>query len=136
MIINSLFFWLLLPGSGRCITNYFTRCPVFIDQWVDTHSLYNFINGIWPWLASKIGSPDGTIKAEYITNIDAMYIIMFQIVVSTIIMKWRPLTAMMTGFLVCAIGMALTISTNNPFFIIASIFIFGVGEMARLAKGY
>jgi proton-dependent oligopeptide transporter, POT family len=82
---------------------------------VDTHSLYNFINDFWPWLASKIGSPDETIKAEYITNIDAMYIIMFQIVVSTIIMKWRPLTAMMTGFLVCAIGMALTVFTNNPF---------------------
>jgi MFS family permease len=30
--------------------------------------------------------------------------------------------------------MALTISTNNPFFIIASIFIFGLGEMAGSPK--
>ena len=112
----------------------FYTLPVFIEQWVDTHTLYNFIEKIWPWLVEKIGSEDGTIAAEYITNIDAMYIIMFQIIISTVIMKWKPLTSMMTGFLVCSIGMSLTLFTNNPFFIIAAIFIFGIGEMAGSPK--
>jgi len=129
-----IIFLVIVAGFWSMYYQLFYTLPVFIDQWVDTHTLYNFINDIWPWLTSKIGSPDGTIKAEYITNIDAMYIIMFQIVVSTLIMKWRPLTSMMTGFLICAIGMALTVFTNNPFFIIASIFIFGIGEMTGSPK--
>ena len=129
-----IIFLLIVAGFWSMYYQLFYTLPVFIDQWVDTHSLYNFINKIWPWLIEKIGSADGTIKAEYITNMDAMYIIMFQIIVSTLIMKWKPLTSMMSGFLVCSIGMSLTLFTNNPFFIIASIFIFGVGEMMGSPK--
>ncbi|MFO7829157.1 MAG: hypothetical protein R6V23_11075 [Bacteroidales bacterium] len=49
-------------------------------------------------------------------------------------MKWKPLSSMISGFMVCAIGMSLTLFTNDPFFIIGSIFIFGVGEMAGSPK--
>ncbi|MBU8891483.1 MAG: MFS transporter [Bacteroidales bacterium] len=129
-----IIFLVIVAGFWSMYFQLFYTLPVFIDQWVDTHSLYNFIEKVWPWLIEKIGSEDGTIAAEYITTMDAMYIIMFQIVVSTIIMKWKPLTSMMTGFFVCSIGMSLTLFTNNPFFIIASIFIFGVGEMAGSPK--
>lgn len=127
-------FLIIVAGFWSMYYQLFYTLPVFIDQWVDTSILYNFIHGVWPWLAEKIGSEGGTIKAEYITNIDAFYIIMFQIVVSTIIMKWKPLSSMITGFMVCGIGMSLTLFTNNPFFIIGSIFIFGVGEMAGSPK--
>lgn len=127
-------FLIIVAGFWSMYYQLFYTLPVFIDQWVDTSSLYNFIHGVWPWLAEKIGSEGGTIKAEYITNIDAFYIIMFQIVVSTIIMKWKPLSSMITGFMVCGIGMSLTLFTNNPFFIIGSIFIFGLGEMAGSPK--
>ncbi|MFC2151022.1 MFS transporter [Bacteroidota bacterium] len=129
-----IIFLLIVAGFWSMYYQLFYTLPVFIDQWVDTHTLYNFVEKVWPWLIEKIGSPDGTIKAEYITNIDALYIIIFQVVVSTIIMKWKPLTSMMTGFFVCSVGMSLTLFTNNPFFILFSIFIFGVGEMAGSPK--
>ncbi len=129
-----LIFLIIVAGFWSMYYQLFYTLPVFIEQWVDTHTLYNFIEGVWPWLITKIGSTDGTIAAEYITNIDAMYIILFQILVSTIIMKLKPLTSMMSGFFVCSIGMSLTLFTNNPFFIIASIFIFGIGEMAGSPK--
>ncbi len=128
-----IIFLIIVAGFWSMYYQLFYTLPVFIDQWVDTHSLYNFLNNVWPWLAQKISS-DGTIAAEYITNMDAMYIILFQIAVSAIIMKWRPLTSMMTGFLVCSVGMSLTLFTNNPFFIISAIFIFGVGEMMGSPK--
>ncbi len=128
-----IIFLLIVAGFWSMYYQLFYTLPVFIDQWVDTHSLYIFLNNVWPWLAQKISS-DGTIAAEYITNMDAMYIILFQIVVSALIMKWRPLTSMMTGFLVCSVGMSLTLFTNNPFFIISAIFIFGVGEMMGSPK--
>ncbi|MEA2105880.1 MAG: MFS transporter [Bacteroidota bacterium] len=127
-------FLIIVSGFWAMYNQLFYTLPVFIDQWVDTHTLYNFIHEAWPWLAEKIGSADGTIKAEYITNVDALYIIIFQIIVSTIIMKWKPLSSMISGFLVCAIGMSLTLFTNDPFFVIGSIFIFGVGEMAGSPK--
>lgn len=125
---------IIIAGFWSMYYQLFYTLPVFIDQWVDTSSLFHFVNNFWPWLADRIGSPDGTIKAEYITNMDALYIIMFQIIVSTIIMKWRPLNAMMTGFLLSSIGMGLTLYTNNVGFIIAAILIFGIGEMAGSPK--
>jgi len=129
-----IIFLIIVAGFWSMYYQLFYTLPVFIDQWVDTSLLYNFLNDVWPWLISKIGSADGTIKAEYITNIDAMYIILFQIAVSALIMKWRPLTSMMTGFLVCSIGMSLTLFTNNVFFIIFAILVFGIGEMAGSPK--
>lgn len=127
-------FLIIVAGFWSMYYQLFYTLPVFIDQWVDTRILFNFIQDVWPWLAEKIGSEGGTIKAEYITNIDALYIIIFQIVVSTLIMKWKPLSSMISGFLVCGIGMSLTLLTNDPFFIIGAIFIFGVGEMAGSPK--
>jgi len=132
--LKFIVFLIFIAGFWSMYYQLFYTLPVFIEQWVDTHSLYNFVNDVWPWLAKNIGSADGTIAAEYITNMDAMYIILLQILVSTFIMKWKPLNAMMTGFFVCAIGMALTLYTNNVFFIIGAILIFGLGEMAGSPK--
>ncbi|MEE4198861.1 MAG: MFS transporter [Bacteroidales bacterium] len=127
-------FLIIVAGFWSMYYQLFYTLPVFIDQWVDTRILFNFIQDLWPWLAEKIGSSDGTIKAEYITNVDALYIILFQIVVSSLIMKWKPLSSMISGFLVCGIGMSLTLFTHDPFFILGAIFIFGVGEMAGSPK--
>ena len=65
---------------------------------------------------------------------DALFIIIFQIVVSSIVMKMKPLSSMMVGFLVCAIGMTLTLMTQNVMFTIGAMFIFAVGEMAGSPK--
>lgn len=132
--LKFIVFLIFIAGFWSMYYQLFYTLPVFIEQWVDTHTLYNFLNEHWSWLAHQIGSADGTIAAEYITNMDAMYIIFLQILVSSFIMKWKPLNAMMTGFLVCAVGMALTLYTNNVFFIIGAILIFGLGEMAGSPK--
>ncbi len=112
----------------------FYTLPVFIDQWMDTSVLYNTVSGLSPKLASAVGTSQGTIAPEMLTNIDAFYIIVFQIIVSAFVMKFKPLNAMMSGILVNAIGLALTFSTNNPFFLFISILIFGLGEMASSPK--
>ena len=72
--------------------------------------------------------------SEFIVNCDALFIILFQIIISTIVMKRKTLNAMMTGFIICSIGMALTLFTQNVMFTIAAIFIFAVGEMASSPK--
>lgn len=108
--------------------------PVFIDQWVNTKQLYDGIHSVWPWLAESIGTADGTITAVTISSMDSFFIIIFQIMVSAFVMRFRPITAMMGGILVLAGGLAFMFSTQNAWLIIFGILIFGLGEMASSPK--
>jgi POT family proton-dependent oligopeptide transporter len=112
----------------------FYTLPVFIDQWMDTSLLYQAIFRISPSFARAVGTNSGTIAPEMLTNLDALYIIMFQIFVSAFVMRYKALNAMISGILVNSIGLGLTFYTNNPFFLFVSILIFGLGEMASSPK--
>lgn len=132
--MNLLIFLIIITGFWTMYNQLFYTLPVFIDQWMDTSVLYNAIENIWPGFARAVGTSDGTIAPEILTNLDAFYIIIFQIFVSALVMKYKPLNAMMSGILVNSIGLALTFYTNNPFFLFVSILIFGLGEMASSPK--
>lgn len=129
-----LMFLIIIMGFWTMYNQLFYTLPVFIDQWMDTSVLYNALHNFSPGLARAVGTPDGTIAPEMLTNIDAFYIIIFQIFVSAFVMKYKPLNAMMSGILVNSIGLALTFYTSNPFFLFFSILIFGLGEMASSPK--
>lgn len=132
--LKLLLFLLIIIGFWSMYNQLFYTLPVFIDQWMDTSPVYNALHNIAPGMAAAVGTADGTIAPEMLTNIDAMYIIIFQIAVSAFVMKFKPLNAMMSGILVNAIGLSLTFYTNNPFFLFLSILIFGLGEMASSPK--
>jgi dipeptide/tripeptide permease len=108
--------------------------PVFVEQWIDTSSLYNGIDHIWPWLATSIGTPEGTITAVTLSSMDAFFIIVFQLAVSAFVMRFRPLAAMMGGILILAGGLALMFSNQNSWLILLGILIFALGEMASSPK--
>ncbi|NOX48087.1 MAG: MFS transporter [Chlorobi bacterium] len=126
-------FLIIVAGFWTMYNQLFYTLPVFIEQWVDTSSMYRYFSEYMPFIAENY-SRDGQMEAEFITNFDAMFIIIFQILVSSVVMKWKPLSAMFTGFLVSSIGMALTLMTQNVMFIIAALFIFAIGEMAGSPK--
>ncbi len=132
--LKLLLFLIIIIGFWAMYNQLFYTLPVFIDQWMDTSLLYNSLHDLSPGLARAIGTDEGTIAPELLTNIDALYIIIFQVFVSAFVMKYKPLNAMMSGILVNAIGLALTFYTNNPFFLFLSILIFGLGEMASSPK--
>lgn len=132
--MNLLFFLIIITGFWTMYNQLFYTLPVFIDQWMDTSLLYNAIHNFWPGFARALGTPEGTIAPEILTNLDAFYIIIFQIFVSAFVMRFKPLNAMMSGILVNSIGLGLTFYTNNPFFLFISILIFGLGEMASSPK--
>jgi dipeptide/tripeptide permease len=108
--------------------------PVFIEQWMDTSTIYNALNNLSPTLAQAIGTPEHTIAPEMLTNIDALYIVIFQLAVSTVVMRFKPLRAMTAGILIAAIGVGLMFAFSNPFYLFASILIFGIGEMSTSPK--
>jgi MFS family permease len=112
----------------------FYTLPVFIDQWMDTSIVYQNIYKIWPWLAEQIGTADKTIAAEMMTNIDAMYIILFQLLISYLVMRLKPIHSIIAGFLIATIGLSLSFITHNPMHLFITILIFGIGEMAGSPK--
>jgi hypothetical protein len=129
-----IIFLVLIVGFWTVYYQLFYTLPIFIDQWVDTTILYKSLESIAPWIAQSIGTEAGTISAEMLTTLPAFYIVIFQIFVSALVMKWRPLNAMITGIIVNTIGLVLTFLTQNPLFLAVSIFIFALGEMASSPK--
>ena len=129
-----LVFLLIVAGFWTMYFQLFYTLPVFISQWVDTGALYHFFDSHFPFFSASYSPEPGVMDAEFVTNMDALYIILLQIAVSTIVMRWKPLRSMMTGFLVCSVGMALTFFSQNVLYTMIAILIFGLGEMAGSPK--
>lgn len=108
--------------------------PVFVDHWVDTATLYRGIAVLSPALAASIGTPEGTISVVTLSSMDSFFIILFQLMVSAFVMRFRPLSAMMGGILVLAGGLALMFSMQSGWLILLGILIFGLGEMSSSPK--
>ncbi|MDR0348084.1 MAG: MFS transporter [Tannerella sp.] len=132
--IKFLTFLLIVAGFWTMYNQLFFTLPVFISQWVDTRILYHFFDTCIPFISANYSPAEGVLDAEFITNFDAFFIIVFQLIVSTIVMRWKPLNSMMTGFLVCSIGMSLTLFSQHVLFTIVAILIFALGEMAGSPK--
>ncbi len=132
--VKFLVFLLIVAGFWTMYYQLFFTLPVFISQWVDTSVLYNFFHEYIPFISNNYSPTPGVLDAEFVTNFDALYIIIFQIAVSSIVMRMKPLKSMMSGFLVCSIGMALTLFSQNVLFTLVAILVFSLGEMAGSPK--
>ena len=126
-------FLIIAAGFWTMYLQLFFTLPVFIEQWVDTSSWFNYFSANMPFIAETY-SIGNQMDPEFITNFDAMFIILFQVFISSIIMRWKALNVMMSGFLISTIGLSLTLITQNPLFILAALFIFAVGEMTASPK--
>lgn len=127
-------FLLIIAGFWTMFNQFYMTLPVYIDQWVNTNLVYEFISKNLPWLAEKLGTAERTIPAEYIMNTDAGCIILLQILISSIVMRFKPLRAMMAGIIVASIGLGLSLATQNGIFVVLSLVIFSIGEMSSSPK--
>lgn len=127
-------FLIIISGFWTMYLQFYMTLPVFIEQWVNTAMVYQFLLNTWPWLAHQLGTTSGTIPAEYLLNVDAGFIILFQIVISSIVMRYKPLSVMTSGILLASIGLGLSLATQNGLFIIFALFLFSVGEMMSSPK--
>lgn len=129
-----LVFLLIVAGFWTMYNQLFFTLPVFISQWVDTSILYDFFQKHVPFICRNYSVEPGVMDPEFVTNIDALYIILFQVLISGMVMKMKPLRSMMSGFLICAIGMSLTLVSRNVMFMLFAILIFSIGEMSGSPK--
>jgi dipeptide/tripeptide permease len=128
--IRLVIFLIIIVGFWTMYNQLFYTLPVFIEQWVNTAEIYNWVSGFWPWMADFIGTDHGTVNPEMLINIDALYIVFFQVLVSSLIMRYKPVNTIITGFFISSIGIALWFMTQNGFYLFLSILIFATGEMA------
>ncbi len=136
MVVKDLrfvIFLLIVAGFWTMYNQLFFTLPVFISQWVNTASIFDFFHTTIPFIANNYGE-HGQMDAEFITNFDALFIIFFQIFISSLVMRWQPLNTMITGFIISSLGMALTLMTQNVLFILVALFVFSVGEMTASPK--
>ncbi len=129
-----LLFLIIMVGFWTMFNQLFYTLPNFIDQWVDTSVIYNSLAALSPALAAAVGTPEQTIAPEMMVTLDAGSIILFQILISALVMKLRPINGIITGILVNAIGIGIAFSQHNGWFVVVGIFIFAIGEMASSPK--
>lgn len=129
-----LIFLIIMVGFWTMFNQLFYTLPNFIDQWIDTSVLYNSLHNISPWLANAFGTDKHDIAPEMIINLDAGMIVLVQILVSTIVMRLKPINAIISGIIVNTIGIGLAFATHNAFYVILGIVIFAIGEMASSPK--
>ncbi len=124
-----LLFLIIMIGFWVMYMQLFFTAPVFITQWIDTTGIYN----THPFIAWAIGSEDngvGMVKAEMMINLAAFSIILFQVIVSTLVSKIKPVVSMVLGALVIVVGMSQFGLHTTGWFIVLGIVIIAFGEMA------
>ncbi|MDR2680699.1 MAG: MFS transporter, partial [Tannerella sp.] len=132
--VKFLLFLLIVAGFWTMYNQLFFTLPVFISQWVDTSVLFRFFDAYIPFISANYSPAPDVMEAEFVANMDALFIIALQILVSTAVMRLKPLHSMISGFLVCSVGMALTLFSQNVLFTMVAILIFALGEMAGSPK--
>ncbi len=119
---------ILMIGFWTMFNQLFYTLPNFIEDWVNSSALSNWINEHLPFL-SKTLTQDGQVKAEWFTNLDALMIILLQVSVSYFVIKMRHIHAIIRGAIIATIGVCLTFYTHNVWFTIIGTMIFAIGEM-------
>ncbi len=119
---------IIMIGFWTMFNQLFYTLPTFIEDWVDTSGMFNAINNFSSTLGGIVGS-NGEINPEMMINIDAGSIVLFQIFISYLVLKWRHVGAMIRGFLIAILGIGITFYTSNGVFTILGIIIFAIGEM-------
>lgn len=119
----------IMVGFWTMFNQLFYTLPTFIEDWIDTSALHDSIAQLSPALASFMSGGGTSVNPEMLINIDAGAIVLLQLLVSYFVLRMRHVSAMITGFIVAAIGIGITFYTGNGLYTILGIVIFAVGEM-------
>jgi POT family proton-dependent oligopeptide transporter len=132
--IKLLLFLIIIIGGWTVYWQFFYSLPVFIEQWNDTTVITQSIGSVFPGIARAISNADGFISAEKFITMAPFFIIIFQVIISAIVSRYKPINTMIIGFVVNTVGLTLAFLTNNGWILLLAIMIFAFGEMAYSPK--
>src|SRR5690606_39396229 len=90
---------LLMIGFWTMFNQLFNTLPNFIDDWVDSSAITNWLNTNMPSVGQML-SLNGQIKPEMFTQIDALMIVLCQAFVSFFVTKMRHINAVIRGAII------------------------------------
>lgn len=98
----------------------------YVKDFVDASPLNNFINGIF--------GTNWQFDVEHVTVINALTIIVLQLLISYLVKNTKPLPTMVVGISLGTIGMAILAFSSNIWVFMGGIIIFSIGEMTAHPK--
>lgn len=128
LVLLGFFFW--LPFWA-----FFNLCAVYVDSNLDTARLYvNFKDTVGAGIANFLSHTDenGTRRILGETIAHTGWIIMvFQLLVSSTVEKWRAMPTFLSGLFIAAVGFVIIgcAALSAPALVLLGIFFFALGEM-------
>jgi len=98
-------------------------------SFIETIGLSSFV----PVFKSAMVTP-GQINPEYIINIDAGAIIIFQVVISVIVGRMQPFTTIFWGVVITIVSFVILVLGTSGWIVVAGIVVFSFGEMMASPK--
>jgi len=124
-----MIFILIMSGFWIMYMQIFFTLPLYIKHWVDTTVIYNS-SKIIADIFGHVEDGVGIINPEMLQNLGALSIVLFQLLVSLFVKRFRPLLTITVGIGISAVAMSQMGVHINAWFMVGLIFIFALGEMA------
>jgi dipeptide/tripeptide permease len=116
-------FLLIIGVFWTAYNQLYYSFPVFVESWVNLDSM-----------SASLGLDPGRVTPVAISSLASFYIILFQLIISSVTAKFRPLNSIMTGIFILAFGLGMMFANMNPWLIVLGVLIFAIGEMASSPK--
>ncbi|GBD91931.1 di-/tripeptide transporter [bacterium BMS3Abin04] len=136
-------FLLLMSGFWTSFNQIFYTLPLYIRDFVDTSDLMNSVKSIFNFLGishdafqsfSNSMANAGQVNPEYLINLNAGAIIIFQVLVSYLVTRLKPFTTIFWGTLITVVSFSILIFGTMGWIVVAGIIAFSFGEMMASPK--
>ncbi|MCS6913531.1 MAG: MFS transporter [Myxococcota bacterium] len=142
-----LLFLLLMSGFWTCFNQLSMTLPEYIRDYCDTGDLSRWLSpagaavtelfhrlGVDTSSWSRAVLERGQLKPEHLINLNALGIVLLQVLVSWTARQWQPLTTIITGILITAVSFALHLLGRTGWNVVLCVLVFSIGEMLASPK--
>ncbi len=136
-------FLLLMSGFWTSFNQIFYTLPLYIRDFTDTSDIIQSVKSIFGLLGisgsifeSFSGSMAvaGQVNPEYLINLNAGAIILFQVFVSYLVTRLKPFTTIFYGTLITVVSFSILIFGTSGWIVVLGITVFSFGEMMASPK--
>jgi POT family proton-dependent oligopeptide transporter len=130
-----LVFLLLMAGFWTSFNQIFMTLPEYIRDYVDTRDLVPFLESfarvlpIEPETFRTAAFTSGQVKPEFIINLNAGAIVVFQVLIAYLVRRTTPLASIIAGVSVTVASFLLYLAGSSGFIVLSAILVFSIGEM-------
>ncbi len=136
-------FLLLMSGFWTSFNQIFYTLPLYIRDFVDTSdlmlttksifNLFGISNETFQAYSNSMATA-GQVNPEYLINLNAGAIILFQVFVSYLVSRLKPFTTIFYGTLITVVSFSILIFGTIGWIVVLGIIVFSFGEMMASPK--